>query len=67
MIETTTTTTAAPGAARRRKANMRNVEEDTSIDAAFARQLDLSCVGRESGDPVRAPNIDNAAVSKYNR
>lgn len=46
---------------------MLNIQEDTGIDAAFARQLDLSCVGRERGESVRPPALDNAYVVKYNR
>lgn len=72
LIDTiTTTTTAAPDASsppnRRRKPDLQNIEEDTSIDSAYARQLDVSCVGRERGESVRPPTIDNAYVAKYNR
>lgn len=52
---------------RRRKAKLQNVQEDTSIDSAFAQQLDLSCVGRDRGESIRPPSIDNAYIVKYNR
>lgn len=55
-------TEAAPQQKRRRKG--KNYEEDTTIDEAYASQLDLSCVGET---PIAAPNLDNAFISKYNR
>lgn len=55
-------TEAVPQQKRRRKG--KNYEEDTTIDAAYASQLDLSCVGET---PISAPNLDNAFISKYNR
>lgn len=50
---------------RRPKGGRRNklVEEDTSIDVEFAKQLDLSC-GNAS---ITAPDIDNALVVAYKR
>lgn len=77
---TTTSTTASPIGAdssnsieqqgatgRRRKPNAPSILEDMSIDSAYARLLDLSCVGRERGESMRPPTIDNAYVAKYNR
>lgn len=55
-------TEAVPQQKRRRKG--KNYEEDTTIDEAYASQLDLSCVGET---PIAAPNLDNAFISKYNR
>lgn len=55
-------TEAVPQQKRKRKG--KNYEEDTTIDAAYASQLDLSCVGETA---ISAPNLDNAFVSKYNR
>lgn len=51
-----------PQQKRRRKG--KHYEEDTTIDEAYASQLDLSCVG---GTAISAPSIDNAIISKYNR
>lgn len=51
-----------PQQKRRRKG--KNYEEETSIDADYASQLDLSCVGEHA---ISAPTISNAFISKYNR
>lgn len=55
-------TEAVPQEKRRRKG--KHYEEDTSIDVAYASQLDLSCGGKTK---ISAPNLDNAFISKYNR
>lgn len=59
---TVESTEAVPQQKRKRKG--KNYEEDTTIDAAYASQLDLSCVGETA---IAAPNLDNAFISKYNR
>lgn len=55
-------TEVVPQQKRRRKG--KHYEEDTTIDEAYASQLDLSCVG---GTAISAPSIDNAIISKYSR
>jgi len=49
---------------KRKKAKGQEILEETTIDDDFAGELHLSCMSRGL---VRAPNIDNGYVAKYNR
>ena len=60
--ETESGTTQPTQSKKRRKGH--DVQEDTTIDSEFAKELDLSCVGE---NPVEAPSITDAYILKYGR
>lgn len=48
---------------KRRKGKGQEILEETKITSSFAKQLDLSCMKSS----IRAPNINNGHIVKYNR
>lgn len=66
IAEQTSSETGESGndAGGRRKKKGQEILEDTGITSEFAKDLDLSCMGRAL---VRAPDITNGYVVKYNR
>lgn len=60
-----TDNTSGNGLASRKKKKPLEIQEDTQVSSEFAKDLDLSCmIGRTL---VRAPNIENGYIVKYNR
>jgi hypothetical protein len=49
---------------KRSKGKVREIKEETQITNDFAHLLDLSCMSKGL---VKAPNITNGYIAKYNR
>lgn len=49
---------------KRKKGKGQDIQEEQGITVSFAKELDLSCM---SGGLVKAPNITNGYIVKYNR
>uniref|UniRef100_A0A182NIS0 Sushi domain-containing protein n=1 Tax=Anopheles dirus TaxID=7168 RepID=A0A182NIS0_9DIPT len=64
--EATAATSAkdAPNGKRKPGQRGQNIQEETDLDAELAARLDLSCMAHGL---IRAPEIDNGYVVKYNR
>jgi hypothetical protein len=48
----------------RRRPKVHEIKEETQITDAFAKELDLSCMSKGL---VKAPQIENGSIQKYNR
>lgn len=65
LVETTSEDSQPSESSRRRKkVKAQEILEDTTVTSEYAKQLDLSCMGTTI---VKAPNIENAYILKYNR
>lgn len=49
---------------KRRKNKVHEIKEETQISLDFAQHLDLSCMSKGL---VKAPNVENGFIAKYNR
>lgn len=62
MTETSEESTS--GNRKKKKGRGQDIQEETSISIDFAESLDVSCMGTAL---IRAPEIDNAYIVKYNK
>lgn len=49
---------------KRKKMRMQDIQEETGIESGFAKKLDLTCMSKGL---VRAPDINDGYIVKYNR